>query len=272
MSAARGRRVRWGQNFLVDANVAGKIVEWASPEGRDVLEIGPGRGALTEMLLERSASLTLLEIDPELAAGWMRRADSEPRLSVVEGDATDYDFALLPRPPKLVVSNLPYESGTAILMAMLESAWSVDEIVVMLQKEVCDRVTAAAGEPSYGMLAIHSFMRADVEAGMKVGPGAFRPQPKVDSRVLRLRPLAGLRYPVGDPAVFSWLVREAFARRRKMVRNSLGAAIDQRFGGGQSAGLLDRSEIAEDSRPEVVSPRKFARLSELVTAELVKSA
>lgn len=272
MSAARGRRVRWGQNFLVDANVAGRIVDWASPDGRDVLEIGPGRGALTESLLERSATLTLLEIDPALAASWTLRAGREPRLKVVEGDATEYDFATLSTSQKLVVSNLPYESGTAILMAMLECAWSVEEIVVMLQKEVCERVMASAREPAYGMLAIHSYMRADVEAGMKVGPGAFRPQPKVDSRVLRLRPLEGLRHPVGDPAVFSWLVREAFARRRKMVRNSLGAAIDQRFGGSHAADLLDRAEIALDSRPEVVPPRNFARLSELVTEELVSSA
>ena len=268
MSGARGRRVKWGQNFLADPGVAGRIVEWAHPQGRRVLEIGPGRGALTDLLLERCAHLTLVEIDPELALRWRERAALLEQLEVVEADALEVDFAQILRPPTLVVANLPYESGTAMLMRLLEHRGLFDEIVVMLQKEVCERVTATEGGKSYGLLAIHTGIRADVECGFRVAPGSFSPPPKVDSQMLRILPLPELRHAVGDPEVFAWLVREAFGQRRKMLRNTVGAKLDARLGPARGAELLERAGIAAEARAETVQVERFAALSVLTSAEL----
>lgn len=268
MSGARGRRVRWGQNFLADPGVARRIVEWARPQGRRVLEIGPGRGALTDLLLERCAHLTLVEIDPELAKRWRDRAVTLDRLDVVEGDVLEVDFADVITPPTLVVANLPYETGTAILMRLLEHRGLFDEIVVMLQKEVCERVAATEGGKAYGLLAIHTRIRANVERGFRVAPGSFTPPPRVDSQMLRIVPLTGLRHAVGDPAVFAWLLREAFGQRRKMLRNTVGAMLDARLGPTRGASLLDRAGIAAEDRPEVVSVERFARLAALTSTEL----
>lgn len=274
MSGARGRRVRWGQNFLADRNVARRIVDWSGPDGRRVLEIGPGKGALTDLLLERCSHLTLIEIDPALAAAWRERAQGLDRLDVVEGDLLNLDLrAELARPataatPTLVVGNLPYDAGTAIVMRLLEYRDLFDEIVVMLQKEVCERLSAAAGTRAYGLLAVHAQLRADIEGGFGVAPGSFRPRPRVHSQVIRLSPLAELRHAVGDEEVFSWLVREAFGQRRKMVRNTLGARLDERLGATAGAALLARAAIDADSRPEAVPLERFAALARLVAFEL----
>jgi len=264
VGGGRPRRVRWGQNFLSDANIARAIVEWSGVEGRSVLEIGPGRGALTELLRERASRLCLIEIDPGLAEDWRRRFADDEAVDVVAADALEVDFTRLCDPPLTVVANLPYESGTAILMRLLESRAAIERIVVMLQKEVCERIVAQAGDSNYGLLALHSQLLANVEKGRVVAPSCFAPPPKVDSQLLRLTPLAKPRYPVGDSKRFSAMLRAAFSTRRKMLRNSLGPWLANRLGHDQVDAAFAAAEIEASARPQSIALESFARLATYV--------
>jgi 16S rRNA (adenine1518-N6/adenine1519-N6)-dimethyltransferase len=266
-ATVRGRRPRWGQNFLVDGNVARHIVEWADVEGRAVLEIGPGRGALTEMLAERAAQLTLVEIDPGLAAQWSERFAGDPRVTVVQGDALELDLASLRASPTHVVANLPYESGTAIVRRLLQPPVRIDAAVVMLQREVCQRLLAREGSSHYGLLAIHTRLAAEVEAGRVVGPSCFRPQPRVSSQLVRLKVLAEPRFDVGDRALFDELVGTAFGQRRKMIRNTVGRWIAARVGEERSAQLLGGAGLDDTTRPQDVSLAQFAGLARALHEE-----
>jgi 16S rRNA (adenine1518-N6/adenine1519-N6)-dimethyltransferase len=257
-------RVRWGQCFLVDGEAVARIVEWAAIDGLPVVEIGPGRGALTGLLRQRSSSLTLVEIDPALAAELELRYRDDPRVTVVRADALRVDWASLVAPGFTVVSNLPYESGTAIVASLLEKRGLVRELVVMLQKEVVSRLAAAPGSKTYGGLSVIVQMLADVEKGMVLAPRSFRPRPAVESQMVRLRPLAAPRFELGDEAEFAPLVHAAFAQRRKMLRNNLGRAVESRFGAGAAERVLAEAAVAGDVRPEALSVEQFAALTRAV--------
>jgi 16S rRNA (adenine1518-N6/adenine1519-N6)-dimethyltransferase len=257
----RARRPRWGQNFLVDANVARAIVDWAAIDGRAVLEIGPGRGALTGQLVERARSVTLVEIDPALAAGLRERHGPDARVTVIESDVLELDLRALEGGPFLVVANLPYESATAIVRKLVGMPDVVSEAVVMLQKEVSERLLASAGTRGYGALSIFTALRADVVAGRVVAPRSFRPPPKVQSQVVRLRPLAAPRWDVGDGRMFEEIVRTAFGGRRKMLRNTLGRWLAERLGAERVPALLAECAIEPAARPEEVAGADFARLA-----------
>jgi 16S rRNA (adenine1518-N6/adenine1519-N6)-dimethyltransferase len=258
--SARARRPRWGQNFLADASLARAIVDWAEVDGRAVVEIGPGRGALTGYLAERARRLLLVEIDPALAGALRDRYADNEAIEVIESDVLRLDLTTLRDPPFLVVGNLPYESGTEIVRRLIRLPAIVSAAVVMLQKEVCDRMLAGAGDEHYGALSIFTVLRADVMPGPDAPATSFRPQPKVESRVIRLRPLPALRWDVGDEKHFDELVQTAFAGRRKMVRNTLGAWLTARLGLG-ATDLLAECEISPTARPEEIAAEKFARLA-----------
>jgi 16S rRNA (adenine1518-N6/adenine1519-N6)-dimethyltransferase len=259
--SARARRPRWGQNFLVDAALASTIVDWAGVDGRAVVEIGPGRGALTEHLAGRARRLILIEIDPDLADRLRVRYAANAAIEVIEADVLRVDLAALADPPFVVVGNLPYESGTAIVRRLVALPAVVAEAVVMLQEEVCQRMLAGAGEEHYGALSIFTALRADVTSGPIAPATSFRPRPKVESRVIRLRPLPRVRWDVGDEEHFDELVRVAFSGRRKMLRNTLGAWLARRLGPDRSTELLTDCAIEPTARPEDVAPEKFARLA-----------
>lgn len=264
----RGPRVRWGQNFLVDRNIAEHIVAWADIDGRRVVEIGPGRGALTEMLAARAESLALVEIDPDLVALWRERLGNDPNVCVHQLDALELQLARVATVPVTVVSNLPYETGTAIVRRLLAKPADLRSAVVMLQKEVCERLLARPGSKSYGVLALHTQLVADVEAGRIVGAGCFRPQPKVSSQLVRLTPLAsGWRHDVGSLATFEKLVAAAFTQRRKMLRNSIGRCLDDELGEGAADALFAAVGVRADQRPETVDLETFAALSRLIHRE-----
>jgi len=220
--SARGRQPRWGQHFLIDPNVARAIVEWADVSGRDVVEIGPGRGALTGLLAERVRSLTLIEIDPLLAADLRCVYAGAAHVRVLETDVLGVNLSEVAPTPFHVVANLPYESGTAIVRRLVELGTSVTQAVVMLQREVCQRMTAAPGSKLYGVLSVHMKLDAEVSAGRIIGPSSFKPRPRVESQLLRIRPLAEPLWPHGSRAHFAEIVRVAFSERRKMLRNTLG--------------------------------------------------
>ena len=259
-------RPRWGQNFLVDQEVAAHIVAWARIGQQRVVEIGPGAGALTEALYAASSHLTLIEIDPVWADHWRRRYCDDPAVNVIEADFLRTDLGGVLSPDTHVVSNLPYESATPILRLLLEHELRVREMVVMVQREVAARLAAQPNQPGYGALSLFTQLSADVENGRIIEPTAFRPQPKVDSQLVRLRPLSSPRVDVGDPRLFRSLVRAAFATRRKMLRNGAGHWIDARLGAGQASVLFEELSIDGSLRPEVLPLEAFAALSRRVEA------
>jgi len=264
----RSGAVRWGQHFLVAPEVARQIVAWANVRDEVVLEIGPGRGALTELLAAQCRRLILVEIDARLAALHRARFAADDRVTVIETDVLELDIDAAVGEPMHVVGNLPYESGTAILARLLERSRLVTDIVAMLQREVCQRLLARPGSKRYGRLTVMTLLRADVEAGMIVRPGAFLPPPKVESQLVRIRPLGRLRHPVGDFRVFREMVSVAFAQRRKMLRNSLGPWIHARLGGHNEHSVFSAAGIDPTLRPEAVDLERMAALSRAVCAGL----
>jgi 16S rRNA (adenine1518-N6/adenine1519-N6)-dimethyltransferase len=260
----RRARPRWGQNFLIAPDVARHIVDWADVGGRRVLEIGPGKGALTGLLLDRATHVRTVEIDPVLADDLRRSHAADSRLEVVVGDVLALPMEEVLEPGITVVANLPYESATAILRALLEAESTIDSIVVMVQREVCRRLAAKTGDREYGLLAIHTRLRADVEPGRVVPAGCFRPVPQVESQLVRLRPLGVPRCAVGDLALFRGITAAAFRARRKMLRNSVEPFLRARLGSATDA-ILERSGIDLSLRPERLALEDFARLSVLVS-------
>jgi len=220
------KRHALGQHFLRDQAVAHAIVDLVAPTERDVVvEIGPGDGALTTLLAGRAGRLIALEVDPALAAALRARL---PAAEVLDADARSWNYAELAAPAGgrvLIVGNLPYSVGKPILAALIAARTAIDEMTLMLQREVAERVAAAPGSKTYGSLSVFSQLHCDVRVALRVPPGAFRPPPKVDSAVLHLRVLREPRVPLRDPRRFEAVVRAAFAQRRKMLGNALGAGL-----------------------------------------------
>ena len=249
-------RKRFGQHFLHDPAVIRRIIDSVAPApGERVVEIGPGRGALTWGLLERAKALDVVEIDRDLAQ--VLRADprGQGRVRVHTGDVLDIDFEKLRGvgPPLRVVGNLPYNISTPVLFHLLGQRSAIADMHFMLQKEVVDRMAAASGGKEYGRLTVMLGVYAAVERLFDVGPGAFKPPPRVRSAVVRLRPAAGPRFAIGSDAALRTLVTAAFSHRRKTLRNGLKNFLrDSDF---ESCG------IDPERRPETLEPAEFGRLS-----------
>lgn len=233
-------RKRFGQHFLADGAVIGAIVDAIDPQpGQALVEIGPGLGAMTNPLVERCGRLTVIELDRDLAARLRKRSE----LNVIESDVLKADFTAISAQAgqKLrVVGNLPYNISTPILFHLLESVAHVIDQHFMLQKEVVDRMAAVPGNKDYGRLSVMLQWRYEIESVLDVPPDAFEPPPRVDSAVVRMRPLplaAGV-----DPALLGQLVTVAFSQRRKILRNTLGRWLDERG----FAGDFDTQRRAEE--------------------------
>lgn len=257
-------RVKWSQNFLADRGVARKCVNALELGGGEtVLEIGPGRGVLTSLLLDAAAEVIAVEIDPELAEGLETRFSGLP-LTVVRSDFLEADldaWEALRRPGLKVIGNLPYAVTSPILQKLL--AWPKWETaVVMMQKEVGDRILAKPGGKEYGVLTVSVQSRCRTERVFNVSPRCFRPAPQVDSVVLRLRPLAEPLVPAAFQPKFFSVVRAGFAHRRKTVLNSLGHEIDRPA--AELREVLERSKIDPGARAETLSIADFKRLTEIL--------
>jgi len=241
-------RKRFGQHFLHDPAVLKRIVEAVAPaRGDTVVEIGPGEGALTRPLLERLDRLTAIEIDRDLAAALSQEFPAH-RLVVVVADVLEYDFASLPAGAR-IVGNLPYNISTPILFRLAQHAERVRDLHFMLQKEVVDRMVAKPSTPDYGRLSVMLQVRFAMTKLFNVGPGAFRPPPKVESAVVRLVPLPD-KLPC-DEALFEKIVREAFSARRKTLRNALPLAKEG----------YERLGLDPQLRPENLSPADYVRIA-----------
>jgi len=252
-------RKRFGQNFLIDAQVIGEIVAAVAPQRDDlVVEIGPGLGALTGPLLARLDHLHVVEIDRDIVARLRQRYIPE-RLTIHEGDALAFDFGALADTAgkKLsVVGNLPYNISTPLLFHLAQFADRTREMHFMLQKEVVERMVAEPGTADYGRLSVMLQYRFVMDWLLDVPPESFEPAPKVDSAVIRLIPRAQEELTVRDEARFAALVAAAFGQRRKMLRNNLKGLVDD--------GLLERLGIAPTARAEELPLSDYIALANAV--------
>ena len=234
-------RKRFGQHFLTDASIIDAIVCGIDPRpGEALVEIGPGRGAITTPLLARAGRLTVIELDRDLAVR-LRRV---PGLDVVQADVLNVDFdalaARIGSGTKLrVVGNLPYNISTPILFHLLGAADRIADQHFMLQKEVVDRMAAAPGSKTYGRLSVMLQWRYDIEPLLDVPPEAFEPAPRVDSAVVRMVPRGGTENV--DAVLLGELVTVAFSQRRKLLRHTLGRWLDAR-GAGEGFDVQRRAE------------------------------
>lgn len=229
---ARGKRRALGQHFLKDPSVIGKIVDTALALAQEtgvphLLEVGPGRGALTHALLaKKPAATTLLlsERDRELAAHWKGEMANYKGLAVEEGDFLDLPRESWKRAGSFgVVSNLPYSAGTAILDRLAREWSSIPFMVLMFQAEVAQRLRASTGTKAWGSLSVWVQNRWDVTRLCPVPPGAFSPPPEVQSEVVVLRRREIPHVPVANEALWEDLIRACFAYRRKMLRSALSS-------------------------------------------------
>ena len=222
-------RKRFGQNFLIDQQVIGDIVNAVAPARSDcVVEIGPGLGALTDPLMRRLDHLHVVEIDRDIVARLKKRY-TPAQLTIHEGDALAFDFGAIAREagkPLHIVGNLPYNISTPLLFHLASFADAVYEMHFMLQKEVVERIVAEPGTADYGRLSVMLQYRFVMDWLLDVPPESFDPAPKVDSAVVRLIPRPTGELAARDEARFAELVSAAFSQRRKMLRNNLKGIFD----------------------------------------------
>jgi len=268
-SPARGKTRALGQHFLRDADIARRIVDVIAPTARDVtVEIGPGRGALTNLLAACSGRLIGLEVDPVLAARLSEAFAASLNVRILEADARSYDYTALrglvheSGGRVLAVGNLPYSVAKPILMALVEAGSSIDEMALMLQREVAERIAAAPGTRVYGSLSVLTQVACDVRLAFSVPPGAFTPPPQVDSAVAHLRTLDVPPVSIAEPERFRRLVRAAFGQRRKNLANALGAGLG--LGAERARSAITAAGIDPGRRAETLSLAEFARLADVV--------
>jgi len=221
---------RFGQNFLVDERIIDDIVAAISPEPDDnMVEIGPGLGALTRPLLKRLNRLHVVEIDRDIIARLQHdypQDDPQRRLIIHAGDALEFDFAALPAPLR-IVGNLPYNISSPLLFHFAAYAGRISDMHFMLQNEVVERMVAEPSTPEYGRLSVMLQYRFDMEKLLDVPPESFRPAPKVDSAIVRMIPLPAAEIRVRNEKLFAGIVSAAFGQRRKTLRNTLRGYLNE---------------------------------------------
>ncbi|HEX6912302.1 MAG TPA: 16S rRNA (adenine(1518)-N(6)/adenine(1519)-N(6))-dimethyltransferase RsmA [Longimicrobium sp.] len=251
-----------GQNFLVDANLQRKIVDALHPSPDDeVMEIGPGQGALTRHLAGRVGRLVLVELDDALAARLAKEFAETPSVTVIHRDVLKVPLEEVSADPSRlkVIGNIPYNITTPILFGLLERRPRPREIVLMIQKEVAERIVAPPGSKTYGALAVGVRAVADVERVMNVGRTAFRPVPDVESAVIRVVPHAPPRLAPEDEGALRELTRHAFGQRRKQFQRILRDAY--RLSAAQVEALGREVGMDLQARPESFSPERFIDLA-----------
>ncbi|MEZ5500311.1 MAG: 16S rRNA (adenine(1518)-N(6)/adenine(1519)-N(6))-dimethyltransferase RsmA [Steroidobacteraceae bacterium] len=253
-------RKRFGQHFLHDRNVIGRIIAAIAPmPGQHFVEIGPGHGALTESLAQSCASIDAIEIDRDLAGLLCSRFEGAGHVHIHQGDALQFDLKSIPaagRSRLRVVGNLPYNISTPLLFHLLGEREAIVDMHFMLQREVIERMTAPPGNRRYGRLTVMLAPYANIHRLFDIGPGAFTPAPKVWSSVVRIDVLEKPRFAVDQR--YARLVTAAFAMRRKTLRNSLRELLD--------AAQISACGIDPGARAESLAPQQFATLAQCLQA------
>ena len=256
-------RKRFGQNFLEDDNIIRRIVKSISPKAEDnLVEIGPGKGAITEQLLASCPTLNVVELDRDLIPILLSQFIARyPDFRIHQTDALKFDFATLlqdaqgeSKGPLRIVGNLPYKISTPLIFHLLSYQADVKDMHFMLQKEVVDRMAAQPGEKAYGRLGVMVQYYCKVENLFDVPPECFNPRPKVDSAIVRLTPHTQLPHPAKDVKLLSRLVNTAFQQRRKTLRNSLKQLLP--------VDAIESLNIDTSVRPENITLEEYVALSD----------
>lgn len=250
---------RFGQNFLHNDAVISDIVDVINPEpGENLVEIGPGLGALTEPVIERAEKLSVVELDRDLAHRLRHHPFLAPHLTIYETDALNFDFSQLATDkPLRIFGNLPYNISTPLIFHLLTFKDKVKDMHFMLQKEVVQRMAAAPDCKAYGRLSIMTQYQCQVFPVMEIGPEAFKPAPKVDSAIVRLIPHKEIKNPVKDINALNTICLAAFNQRRKTIRNSFKKII--------SIEQLESLNIDANLRPENLSINDYITLANFIT-------
>ena len=252
---------RFGQHFLHDPGTIDRIVRAIAPSAGDrIVEVGPGRGAITLPLLEALGTLDVIEIDQDVVPRLEERCAGRGELRVHLADALEFDFRSLrgDGPPLRLVGNLPYNISTPLLFHFIAQLDAIASMHFMLQKEVVARMAAKPGGKEYGRLTVMLAPWVRVEPLFDIGTGAFSPPPKVISTFFALHPHSSPPFAIRDHAVFARVVQAAFAQRRKTLRNSLAGLLD--------VAAITAAGVDPGARPETLAPEEFAALAARVRA------
>ena len=252
-------RKRFGQNFLHDQLIIDRMVKSISPQpGDHIVEIGPGEGALTCPLLKQNGSLTAIELDRDLVPRLEEKCRNLGDLKIYQADAMKFDFEQLTNDQcKLrIIGNLPYNISTPILFHLASYAGIIQDVHVLLQKEVAKRINASPGNKDYGRLSVMMQYTFATELLFDVAPGAFRPAPKVTSTYIKLTPHSSPIVSLDNPDALSQIVTTAFSQRRKTLRNCLRNLLDSE--------QIENAGIDPGRRPETLSLKEFADLANML--------
>ena len=252
-------RKRFGQNFLIDHGIIRDIVRSVHPQKEDlIVEIGPGKGAITQLLADSCDNLSVIELDRDLVPWLKVKFEKHPNFQLFQADALQFDFAQLIKNdrPLRIVGNLPYNISTPLIFHLLSYSNKVQDMHFMLQKEVVKRMAAQPGESAYGRLGIMVQYYCAVEDLFDVPPSSFDPAPKVDSAIVRLTPYANLPYVANNIKTLETLVNVAFQQRRKTLRNSLKQLL--------SAEQMESLPVNLQLRPEEISLPEYVAMSNLL--------
>jgi 16S rRNA (adenine1518-N6/adenine1519-N6)-dimethyltransferase len=259
--AGHQARKRFGQNFLHDPGVIEQIIRAINPKPDDaIVEIGPGLGALTEEILAVNPKLQVVELDRDLIPVLRTKFFNYPDFRIHEADALTFDFSqLMVDRPLRIIGNLPYNISTPLIFHLLGQAGVIRDMHFMLQKEVVQRMAAVPGDNNYGRLGIMTQYFCKVQPLFEVGPGAFRPAPKVDSAIVRLVPHETLPNPARDLKTLQAVVRTAFNARRKTLRKALGGMV--------SVAQLQNLGINDGLRPENLALADYVAIADRLVEE-----
>jgi 16S rRNA (adenine1518-N6/adenine1519-N6)-dimethyltransferase len=253
-------RKRFGQNFLIDHGIIRDIVRAVHPHKDDVIvEIGPGKGAITQLC----DNLSVIELDRDLVPWLKVKFEKHPNFQLFQADALQFDFAQLVKDDKpiRIVGNLPYNISTPLIFHLLSYSTQVRDMHFMLQKEVVKRMAAKAGDSAYGRLGIMVQYYCDVENLFEVPPTSFDPAPKVDSAIVRLVPYQDLPYKATNIKTLENLVNVAFQQRRKTLRNSLKQLL--------GPDIIEQLPIDTSARAEEISLAEYVTTSNLLDTLII---
>ena len=245
-------RKKWGQNFLTDSNLLDRIVRTVEPQENDnFLEIGPGDGSLTELIFPKVKKMVVVEIDPLLIKHLSIRSDLDG-LHIIHGDILLQDIEDLPiEEPVRIVGNIPYNITSSIIFWLIEQLDFWDDAFIMMQKEVAERLTANFGTKEYSRISVVVGAYLDMEMCFKIPPDVFIPKPKVESAIIRFTKKSSPIVADNQYVKFNKIVKMAFSKRRKMLRNSLNDF---------DIPVSIQEEIDFTRRPETLSIEEFAKL------------